>query len=310
MTPGLTYPFRAISSLLLVLTVCRIGEARVPGPDAPWKLGICNPSGLQGKHHILSSIDASVVAISETHLTQAARRNLEMSFRSTRSRYKHVLAGAPLLPRAESSDAGSWSGVAFASELPCRSLAVAWPPDLYETGRIQLSSFFSPAGWISGAVIYGYPEGRTHLQAKSKTEGMLDFAFDRLQLQPGPRFMAGDWNFTVDSLDFFDRLRHAGWVEVQDLCHHATGRPVVNTCKGATRKDFLWLSPELALGFIDLHVDCEVFADHAVLVASFVGGRAHLERFVWPCPIPVPWNKTAPLEHSVSFCHPLDPTQQ
>ena len=308
--PGLAYPFKAILSLLLVLSLFRIGEARVPGPDTPWKLGICNPSGLQGKHHIVSGIDASVVAISETHLTQAARRNLEMSLRSTKSRYKHVLTGAPLLPRAESSDAGAWSGVAFTSAVPCRTLAVAWPPDLYETGRIQLSSFFTSAGWISGAVIYGYPEGRTHLHAKSKTEGLLDFAFDRLQLQPGPRFMAGDWNFTVDSLDVFDRLRLAGWVEAQDLCHYNTGRPVANTCKGVTRKDYLWLSPELAIGFLDLRMDFETFADHAVLVASFNGGRSHLERFVWPCPKPIPWAKVKPLDDDVPFCHPHDPTVQ
>ena len=288
----------------------RVGEARVPGPDAPWKLGICNPSGLQGKHHILSSIDAGVVAVSETHLTKVARRNLAMSFRSTNSKFKHVLTGAPLLPRSDASDAGSWSGVAFTSAYPCRSLAVAWPPDIYETSRIQLSSFYTPASWISGAVVYGYPEGRTHPNARPRTEMLLDFALDRLLLQPGPRFMAGDWNFPVESLHIVDRLHQLGWVEVQDLCLSRTGRPIVNTCKGATRKDYLWLSPELALGFLDLHVDSETFADHAVLVASFVGGRAHLERFVWPCPKPVPWSKVSVMSESVPFCSPHDPTQQ
>jgi hypothetical protein len=105
-------------------------------------------------------------------------------------------------------------------------------------------------------------------------------------------------------------LRHRGWVEVQDLCLSRIGRPIVNTCKGATRKDYLWLSPELALGFLDLHVDSETFADHAVLVASFAGGRAHLERFVWPCPKPVPWSKVSVMSESVPFCSPHDPTRQ
>ena len=135
-------------------------------------------------------------------------------------------------------------------------------------------------------------------------------ALDRLLVQPGPRFMAGDWNFPVESLHIVDRLHQLGWVEVQDLCLSRTGRPIVNTCKGATRKDYLWLSPELALGFLDLHVDSETFADHAVLVASFVGGRAHLERFVWPCPKPVPWSKVSVMSESVPFCSPHDPTQQ
>ena len=105
-------------------------------------------------------------------------------------------------------------------------------------------------------------------------------------------------------------MRHRGWVEVQDLCLSRIGRPIVNTCKGATRKDYLWLSPELALGFLDLHVDSETFADHAVLVASFAGGRAHLERFVWPCPKPVPWSKVSVMSESVPFCSPHDPTRQ
>ena len=124
-----------------------------------------------------------------------------MSFRSTNSKFKHVLTGAPLLPRSDASDAGSWSGVAFTSAYPCRSLAVAWPPDIYETSRIQLSSFYTPASWISGAVVSGYPEGRTHPNARPRTERLLDFALDRLLLQPGPRFMAGDWNFPVEALN-------------------------------------------------------------------------------------------------------------
>lgn len=290
--------------------MCRIGEARVPGPDAPWKLGICNPSGLQGKHHILSSIDANAVAISETHLTKVGRRNLQLSLRSHRSKFKQVLAGAPLAPRSDSSDAGLYSGVALVSGYPCRALAVAWPPDVYETARLQFSAIFAPIGWTSGAVIYGYPEGRNHPHALPRTEALLDFAFDRLMLQPGPKFMAGDWNFSLESLGITKRLHDAGWVEVQDLFHARTGQPVRNTCKGATRKDFLWLSPGLVLRFLDLTLDSEVFADHAVLVASFTGGSAHLERFVWPCPKPVPWSSVSALSAPVDFCEPLDPTVQ
>ena len=259
---------------------------------------------------VLSGIDANVVAISETHLTKAARRNLALSLRSTGSQFKHVLTGAPLAPRSEASDAGLWSGVALVSAFPCRSLAVEWPPDVYETSRVQFSAFFGPTGWVSGAVIYGYPEGRKHPHAHAKTEGLLDFAFDRLALQPGPKFMAGDWNFPLDALTVSHRLQQAGWVEVQDLCHARTGRPVANTCKGATRKDFLWLSPELALGFRGLSMDSEIFADHSVLVASFAGGSAHLERFTWPCPKPVPWTSVSPLPCSVDFRAPHDPTTQ
>lgn len=177
-------------------------------------------------------------------------------------------------PRSTSSDAGQWSGVRFASAYPCRVIAAPWPQDLFSTGRLQFGAFFTPAGWISGSVVYGYPEGRTHQNALQKTEDMLDFAFQRMSAQPGPRFLAGDWNFTPDSLHITSRLRAAGWVEVQDHLHMLTGKPIENTCKGATRKDHLWLSPELALGFVDLSIDHEVFADHAVLIAKFLGFRS------------------------------------
>ena len=308
-TSGSCRPLRAFLTCLLVLSSFRIGEARVPGPDH-WSLGVCNPSGMQGKHHVLSSVPADVVAISETHLSSMAKRNLALSLRSIRSPFKHVLTGAAMAPRTTASDAGQWAGVAFTSAFPCRSLAAPWPPDLFESGHIQFGSFFTPAAWVSGAVVYGYPEGKTHPMALQRTEDILDFAFQRLSALPGPRFMAGDWNFASDVLSVSSKLRAAGWVEVQEHVASLTGRPIENTCKGATRKDFLWLSPELALGFLDLAIDHEVFADHAVLVARFAGGSLHLERFPWPCPKPVPWPQVPEMSSVVDFSPPSDPTAQ
>lgn len=123
-SPGRFRPLRALFAMFMFLSVCRVGEARVPGPTAePWSLGICNPSGLQGKHHVLSQVDATVLAISETHLSSLAKKNLTSSFKSLQSKYKHVITGAPMAPRTTTSDAGQWAGVAFTSTVPCRSLA-------------------------------------------------------------------------------------------------------------------------------------------------------------------------------------------
>ena len=310
-TPGRPRSIWAFLRFVLVLMMCRIGEARVPGPDSDtWTLGIVNPSGLQGKYHVLDSVNAEVLAISETHLSAQAKRGLAYSFRSHKSRFKHVLTGAPMAPRSLSSDAGQWAGVAFASAYPCRTIAAPWPSDLYETGRIQFAAFHTPSDWISGAVIYGYPEGKTHTNAHAKTEAILDFAWTRLQAQTGPRFMAGDWNFTPDRLQLVSHMQAAGWVEVQDHARSLTGQAVVPTCKQTTRKDFLWMSPELALGFTALRIDPQVFADHSVLLATFVGGKAHLERFVWPCPQPIAWTSVPDLPTPVCFACPLDPTAQ
>ena len=289
----------------------RIGEARVPGPEvAPtWSIGICNPSGLQAKHHIVGDIKSTVLAVSETHLTKGSKRHLQSSLRSMRSDFKQVLTGAPMSPRT-TSDAGGWAGVAYLSTVPCRTMATPWPPDLYESGRIQLASFCTSSSWVSGSVVYGFPEGKTHPRAFEQTERMLDFAFDHMQSIPGPRFMCGDWNFTLDSLTVSSRLQDSGWVEVQDLQHMRTGAPIRPTCKQVSRKDFLWLSPELALAFRGLRFCDETFADHSLLLADFVGGAKQIERFPWPCPKPIDWNGVPPLSSPVSFAAPADPTSQ
>lgn len=289
-----------------------MGEARKPGPasEPNWSIGICNPSGLQGKFQLVNGIDASILAISETHLSRRSTNAFEASLKAMRSRFTKVVTGAPLPQRAASSDAGSYAGVAFTSSVPCRTLAVPWPVDAYETSRVQCAAFFSPAGWVTGAVVYGYPQGRTHVDAKGKTALLLDFLCDHLLTLPGPRFFAGDWNYEPQDLEVVAKLRAAGWIEVQDLWFQRTGASIQMTCKGATRKDYLWLSPDLALAFATLSLDFETFADHTVLVARFRGGTCQAERFVWPCPQPVPWKQVPPASAVVDFACPADPTSQ
>ena len=246
-------------SVVLFTMLCRLGEARVPGPDdVSWCLGVGNPSGLQGKYHVLNNVQADVMALSETHLTSSSRRGFASSLKAMRSRFKHVLTGAPMAPRRNTCDAGEWAGVAFTSTFPCRSIATPWPPDVYETGRIQFGSFYTPASWISGAVVYGYPEGRNHPNAHAQTEALLDFAVSHLLSFPGPKFLGGDWNFLLQDLAVVPVLRSHGWIEVQELYNTMTGAPVQPTCKGVSRKDFLWVSPELAFSLLD----CACLPEH------------------------------------------------
>ena len=121
MTPGYFRPIRALLSFVLILTMCRIGEGRVSGPDCDtWKLGVCNPFGLQGKHHVLTSVSANVVAISETRMTKLAKRNLSVGFRSIQSKFKHVLSGAPMSPRSNAT----W--IFWISCPPCQNVQLHW----------------------------------------------------------------------------------------------------------------------------------------------------------------------------------------
>ena len=301
--------------LLLCVFGIRVGEATVPGPTAEatqsqWTLGVCNPSGLPGKSQLLAAVDSDIIAISETHLTEVARSQFHRSLRTVAPAYTHFVTGAPLPLRSCSSVAGSWAGVAVASKHPTRLLPAAWPPDLYETGRVVFSTSHVSNLWISGAVIYGFPEGQTHVDAKPQTELALDFAFNRMQALSGPRFMSGDWNFEAPRLDVCRKLQDAGWIEVQSLHQLRTGTDPQPTCKGVSRKDHLWLSPELATGFRDLVVDPHGFADHSTLVARFLGGKDIAARYLWPTPRPVDWTQVPALHKPVSFDLPLDPDVQ
>ena len=63
----------------------------------------------------------------------------------------------------------------------------------------------------------------------------------------------------------------------------------------------LWLSPELLASFVDLQVDHTRFADHSVMVATFMTGPEFAKRYLWPTPKPVPWPKVPSLSEPFDF---------
>ena len=160
---------------------CRIGEAKTPGPSAAansstWSLGICNPSGLLGKSVLLSGIDTDVIAVSETHLTKVSRSMLVTSLRS-HSQYTTVVTGSPMQARLADSAAGTYSGVAVVAKVPSRALCAAWPPDLFQTSRVQIVGSLLNNVWVTGAVMYGYPQGKIHHNALERTSDILACLF-------------------------------------------------------------------------------------------------------------------------------------
>eukprot|EP00435_Cladocopium_sp_Y103_P046929 s615_g13.t1 len=276
---------------------CRIGEAKKPGPavsqDCQWSLGVCNPSGLPGKSVLLSGIQADVVCVSETHLTKVGRSMLLASLKS-HSNYAHVVTGAPLATRVNSHDAGQYSGVAVVSRVPTRALCANWPPDLYDTGRVQITGSMVNNVWITGGVAYGYPQSKSHPNALERTSLMLEFLVDHLlSVASGPRFLAGDFNHPMHQLGITQRLQQLGWREAQDVEFLRSGLEPQATCKGRTRVDMLWLSPEMLSSFVQLQVETDRFPDHAVLKATFQVGNPFAVRYLWPSPSPVPWNNVS-----------------
>ena len=285
---------------------CRVGEAKTPGPPdvsspSTWTIGVCNPSGLQGKSILLAGINTDVIAVSETHLTKVSRSMLAASLKS-HSNYHYVITGAPSAPRVVSSDAGHYTGVATIARVPTRALCANWPPDLFESGRIQVTASLVNDVWTTGATFYGYPQSKLHANALDKTNLALDFLVDHMtRVATGPRYMAGDWNHDLSQLRATQVLQNLGWREVQDLEFLRTGQSPQVTCKGSTRKDMLWLSPELVASFAGLSVDHNRFPDHSVLIAQFSVGAVYAMRFLWPTPHAVPWPDVPALSQPLDF---------
>ena len=212
-----------------------------------------------------------------------------------------------MAPRTSVSEAGDWAGVAFVSKYPCRALQVGWPPDLFETGRIQFCTSFVDPFWLTGGVVYGYPQGVTHPGAHEHTMDMLSFAVQHLtQSCVGPRFLGGDWNFEPHMVAVWEELQHLGWVEVQDLREKQLGVRPQATCKFKTRKDFMWLSPELVRHFVSLDF-LDLFADHSVMCANFTSPGVMVERWLWTRPSPIEWQGVPDIPHSVDFAN-VDPS--
>jgi hypothetical protein len=150
--------------------------------------------------------------------------------------------------------------------------------------------------------LYGYPQGKLHTNALEKTNLALDFLVDHMtRVATGPRYMAGDWNHDLPQLRATQILSNLGWKEAQDLEFLRSGQSPQVTCKGRTRKDMLWLSPELVASFAELSVDHTRFADHSVLIAKFHVGAAFTMRFLWPTPKAIPWDDVPAMSQPVDF---------
>lgn len=227
------------------------------------------------------------------------------------SHYKWCVSGWPVPHRSGASSHGCWVGVSAISKHPSRALPDVWPQEILHSSRIVVSTTFVADLWVSGITLYGVPIGPTHPGAKAATSQLVTAAIDRLQVMSGPRYLAGDINHDVSTIPEFQRLTSMHFVEVQDLWQARTGEVPKATCKGKTRRDYLWLSPELAALFVQVEIDPNIWADHATIVATFTGGSDALRRYPWPLPKPLPWTQVTDRQasSSVQFDFPTDCTR-
>jgi len=128
-----------------------------------------------------------------------------------------------------------------------------------------------------------------HPDAADNTNLLALEMAEHILMMGGLRFMAGDFNFRINTLEVFQVLEKAGFRDIQDVAEERWGQPVQVTCKGKSRKDFCFLSPELQSLLVGVEVDDTIWADHAVLKGKFRGGSNFIERHYWPIPKQMQW---------------------
>ena len=299
---------------VICLGLIRIGEASNPGPavhfeDCQFTLGSFNPSGLRNKAHYFSShlSEGDLWMISETHFFGHDVPKFRAGLRAAKSGHDYVVSDQSSLKPCLTSQT-SWKGVAVMSKHPTRALPSGMPSSVTNSGRALLTTTLLSDVWISGGVVYGEPDGHRHPNHVRNTEFLLHHVASHIcHLSNGPRYVSGDWNVSQDSLPAFDILTNAGFREVQDLGFERWGIPVQNTCKSKTRKDFMYLSPELQDILVGVDVLHDVWPDHSVLVAKFISPKAMPCVFTWPTPAVFPWPHD--FGHDIQWQDNANPTE-
>ena len=243
----------------------RVGEASNPGP---WGLGISNPTGLASKADRFKAFPEGVYAISETQLSSVGVARFQSELRTHCSKFK-LLHGKPAPPKKDSlsSTGGKHLGVGFLTSFPGRHLQGKWSEEVVNSSRCCAAHFLVNQTWVTGGVIYGAAFNSDRKEVQQYTNGIVQHVSDHVVGQPGPKFIGGDFNQHPGMLEVIKEWEAGGWREIQDLAADKWGIRPSMTCHGKTRKDFLYLSPELQSKVSKVVVDDQTFPDHAVVYA-------------------------------------------
>ena len=284
--------------LIMMIGLLRVGEASNPGPlahfDEVFTLGTFNPSGLRNKAQYFTThlSDGDIWTISETHFFGKDVSKFRAGLRFANSGHRYCVTDRTSLKPCLTSRT-SWKGVAAVSRMPTRAIPSAMPQCLQDSGRALMVASLVGDAWVTGAVLYGEPDGHLYPNHVRNNEYLLHHAAAQIcHLSTGLRYVAGDFNVIQDSLPSFDILRRAGFRDAQDVAFAKWGQPIVPTCKQTTRKDFLYLSPELQELLLAVHVTSDVWPDHAILKGCFQMPKQAPHTWTWPQPQPMPWPRS------------------
>ena len=272
---------------LLLLMQCVQGEASNLGSV----IAVMNPTGVMGKSTILGGVNADISCVSETHLSAEGigQFKRELQFGCPGQKLYH---GWPAPRRSATVGAigGRPRGVGFVSSLPTRSHAPAWPEGVNHEARIHVASFLAGNQWITGGIAYGYAELPQTIGTKQATNELLGYLTEAVVYQSkGRRFLAGDWNQPLEDIEHVKLWEELGWVEAQKWAQAKFHATPIATCKRATIRDYLFLSPELVADLEEVSVQWDQFADHAVLRAKFTQFVQAPKVAIWRKPTQIDW---------------------
>ena len=141
------------------------------------------------------------------------------------------------------------------------------------------------------------------MDARARTERLLESLTKEVVLgRRGVRLISGDFNHWHGHLNQVRIWQQQGWIEAQDLAEARWHQTPVATCKGATRRDFVFLSPEAAALCASVQVH-DVFAEHSTVVANLrMTGASPMQS--WPLPAEIPWS-SVDLQAWTHACTPI-----
>ena len=216
-------------------------------------------------------------------------------------RQVRVITGAAAPLRRTSTWAGSWTGVLALADFPSREIRIPWHNMAYTTGRVAITAHMVDHAQITVATVYGYAKGPTFPHAHAHTDELLQNLTTHLVLgQTGARIILGDLNATESQLPQLAIWKEQGWIECQALALHRWGAPIRHTCKGATQRDYIYLSPEAAALCLEVSIENH-FHEHSTVSIRLQLEEAPRAQQVWKHPATIPWDQVrqAELPHSL-----------
>ena len=290
--------FRRWIFLFALVSLIRVGEASNPGPSVhfdahSFTLGTCNPSGLRNKAHYFQTHMSygDLWTVAETHFFGKDVSRFRAGLCAAKSAHRYCITDRQATRKNLVSQT-AWKGVAILAKHPTRAIPSNVPSHILDSGRALITATLFGDAWVSGAVVYGEPNSHLYPGYLRNNEHILHHVASHVcHLCSGPRFLAGDWNVSMGSLPVFDLLSRAGFRDIQEVALERWGHEIQFTCKGRTRRDFLFLSPEMQELLTGLEVVHDVWPDHSMLVGSFKHPRCCPPLWVWPMPEQMTWPK-------------------